>query len=168
MSRHPFAGVEPFNSYKQWATTTTSSHLAEQRYLRELERVEEEQNQLRTQAEQEAAGVIREFDFYTEYAASFNEFRNRNGLPQLEFRSELNDIAATRAEEIATDFSHDGIKQYNLGENIAMLAYSSDGPQQLLQLWADSPRHRANMLSGSYSFTGFAKNGRFAVQLFSW
>jgi len=55
---------------------------------------------------------------------------------------------------------------FPIGENIAMMAYSSDTASDLIELWASSPGHRSNMLSYSYHRTGFAKNGKYAVQIF--
>ena len=115
----------------------------------------------------DAEGVEREYDFYKDYVVLFNEFRSENGRPPLIFNTALNKLAAERAIEISKpgNFSHAGLI-YNLGENIAMMAYSSDSASDLIKLWASSSGHRSNMLSSSYHSTGFAKNGKYAVQIF--
>ncbi|MGA1790326.1 MAG: CAP domain-containing protein, partial [bacterium] len=51
-------------------------------------------------------------------------------------------------------------------KNIAMMAYSTDSNATLIEQWANSPGHRSNMLSSMYSRTGFARDGRYAVQIF--
>lgn len=104
------------------------------------------------------------------YVQLFNEFRVVNGLPPLRFDPDLNSLAERRAAEISQpgNFSHRGIEGYNLGENIAMMAYSTDSNTALMELWASSPGHRANMLGSQYTRTGFARVGRYAVQLFGW
>ena len=90
-------------------------------------------------------------------------------LNPLEIDQRLQDIAEQRAREIAlpNNFNHNGIKQYNLGENIAKLAYSSDSDWALLQLWIHSPGHQANILNPEYMKTGFARYGKYAVQVFT-
>jgi len=104
------------------------------------------------------------------YAQLFNEFRVDNDLLPLRFDLSLNGLAEQRAVEISQpgNFNHEGIRSYNLGENIAMMAYSTDSNAKLLELWASSPGHRSNMLGSQYTRTGFARVGRYAVQLFGW
>jgi len=159
-----FAGVEPMSNYKDAVATKWGTYQLEQ----EAKQVAKEAAEQAKQAEAEAVGVSKEYDFYVEYIALFNNFRKEQGLPPLIANPQLNELATKRAIEISQpgNFSHAGIKAYNLGENIAMTAYSSDSPSTLVNLWATSPGHRANMLDRQYRSTGFAKNGRYAVQLF--
>jgi uncharacterized protein YkwD len=163
-----FAGVQPMTNYKDVAIGKITTFINEQKIKAEERRVAEENRRAAEEAEMRAAGVASEYAFYKEYAALFNEFRSENGRQPLVFDPELNQLAAQRAIEISQPggFSHEGIMKYNLGENIAMMAYSSDSPSSLIELWADSPGHRSNMLSLSYYRTGFAKNGKYAVQIF--
>ena len=102
------------------------------------------------------------------YQTLFNRLRVEEGKPPLAFEPQLNSLAKERSQQIALpgNFNHDGIKKYNLGENIVMLAYASEPDSMLIFLWYTSPGHRANMLSNSYTKTGFARNGKYAVQLF--
>ena len=115
-----------------------------------------------------AVALAGECDFHKEYAVLFNWFRSERGRQYLVFDAELNWIAAQRAIEISQpgNFSHAGALKHKVAENIAMMAHLSDSPGDLLQSWATSPGHRSNMLSHTYHRTGFAKNGRYAVQVF--
>jgi len=163
-----FAGVQPFSTYKDTAIGNITNLVNEQKNKAEERRVAEESRKAVEKAEMDAAGVRSEYDFYKDYVVLFNEFRSENGRQPLIFDPGLNELAAERAIEISQpgNFSHEGIKRYNLGENIAMMAYSSDSASDLVELWASSPGHRSNMLSPSYYRTGFAKNGKYAVQIF--
>ena len=163
-----FAGVQPMTDYKDVAIGEIATFINEQKIKAEERRVAEENRRAAEEAEMRAAGVASDYAFYKEYAVLFNEFRSGNRRQPLVFDPELNQLAAQRAIEISQPggFSHEGIMRYNLGENIAMMAYSSDSPTSLVELWADSPGHRSNMLSSSYYRTGFAKNGKYAVQIF--
>jgi len=163
-----FAGVQPMADYKDVAIGGITNFINEQRINAEERRAAEESRRATEEAEMQAAGVTSNYDFYKEYTVLFNEFRSENGRQPLVFDTELNQLAAQRAVEISQPggFSHEGIEKYNLGENIAMMAYASDSPAELIELWADSPGHRSNMLLSSYHRTGFAKNGRYAVQIF--
>ena len=163
-----FAGVQPMADYKDVAIGGITDSINEQRIKAEERRAAEESRRATEETEMQAAGVTSEYDFYEEYTVLFNEFRSENGRQPLVFDADLNQLAAQRAIEISQPggFSHEGIEKYNLGENIAMMAYASDSPAELIELWADSPGHRSNMLFSSYYRTGFAKNGRYAVQIF--
>ena len=164
-----FAGVQPMASYKDNAIDKIANFINEQEIKAEERKAAEENRRAVEKAEMDSAGVVSEYDFYEDYVVLFNEFRSENGRQSLVFDSELNELAAERAIEISQpgNFSHEGIKQYNLGENIAMMAYSSDSASELIELWASSPGHRSNMISSSYHRTGFAKNGKYAVQIFN-
>ena len=110
----------------------------------------------------------RDANFYKEYVELFKEYRIDNGqISPIVFDDSLNQLAAKRAIEISTDFSHDGIRTYNLGENIAMMVDSMGSPESLIRLWDKSLGHKQNMLR-DYSRTGFAKDGKYAVQIFAY
>ena len=163
-----FAGVQPMASYKDNAIGKISNFINEQEIKAEERKTAEENRRAVEKAEMDAAGVVSEYDFYEDYVVLFNEFRSGNARPPLVFDTALNKLASERAIEISQpgNFSHEGINKYNLGENIAMMAYSSDSASELIELWASSPGHRSNMILSSYHRTGFAKNGKYAVQIF--
>ncbi len=174
-----FAGVQPMATYKDNAIAKWEAYWAEQKVKREESQAQaklEEQKRLEEQriaeqeraAEQEAREAQIQVELNKNYAQLFNDFRIQNGKPPLTFDSRLNDLARQRAIEISQpgNFNHEGIEKYNLGENIAMMAYSTDSNTELLQQWANSPGHRSNMLSSMYTRTGFARVGRYAVQIF--
>ncbi len=163
-----FAGVQPMAGYKDVVVDKIADLINEQELKAEESRVAEENRRAIEKSEMDAAGVAVEYDFYKDFVVLFNEFRSENGRAPLVFDTTLNELATERALEISQpgNFSHEGIKKYNLGENIAMMAYSSDSASDLIDLWATSPGHRSNMLSSSYHRTGFAKNGKYAVQIF--
>lgn len=146
-----FAGVQPLAGYKD--------NLIESFKTAQAERAAERE---RTEAERLAAGVAREYNFYKEYVALFNEFRQDNGVPPLIFVPDMNKLADQRCSEIRNNFSHEGVPP-GCGENIAEGYFS---PQSLLNGWANSPGHRMNILSSRYTITGFATDGDYSVQLF--
>jgi len=160
-----FAGVQPMAGYKDVAIRTINNFINEQKLKAEGKEIAEENRRV---AEKDAAGVAGEYDFYKDYVNLFNQFRSENSSSSLVFDTALNKLAVERAFEISqpSNFNHEGIKKFNYGENIAMMAYSSDSAIDLVKQWASSPGHRSNMLSSTYHKTGFAKNGRYAVQIF--
>lgn len=105
-----------------------------------------------------------------DYLALFNNCRVQNQLHSLVPTNSLNELAKQRCLAISqpNGFSHEGIMQYNLGENIAMLSYVADSDNELLELWLSSTKHRANILNPRYTKTGFARMGKYAVQLFAY
>lgn len=137
---------------------------AEQKVKEEQARIDE----LKRIEEQEAKEAQIQAEFNQNFAQLFNDFRRKNGKTPLIFDPRLNELARQRVIEISQpgNFSHEGIEKYNLGENIAMMAYSSDSNESLLEQWANSPGHRSNMLASMYYRTGFARAGRYAVQIF--
>jgi len=163
-----FAGVKPLADYKDVSIDKITGFVNEQRIKAEERKVSEESRRSAEEAEMHAVGVVSEYGFYKDYVVLFNEFRSANGRQPLVFNTALNELAAERAIEISQpgSFSHEGIEKYNLGENIAMMAYPSAPASDLIKLWASSSGHRSNMLSSSYHRTGFAKNGKYAVQIF--
>jgi len=163
-----FSGVQPMAGYKDAAINKIMSLINEQIIKADERSIAEENARAIEKSEMDTLGVVSEYDFYKVYVVLFNEFRSENGRQPLVFDSTLNKLAAKRAVEISQlgNFSHEGIEQYNLGENIAMMAYSSDSANDLIEQWATSPGHRSNMLLSSYYSTGFAKNGKYAVQIF--
>lgn len=91
-----------------------------------------------------------------------NEERCKAGVAPLRFSAELQSAAAIRAEELTRKYSHtrpDGTKfstvlpdgKYTLGENIA---YGSSTAAKVVELWMNSPGHRANILRSDYTELG--------------
>lgn len=165
-----YAGVQPVAYYKDQAINNWNTYWAEQKIVNEERQAQAKIDEEKRAADQRAREAQDQTELNQDYAQLFNEFRATNGERPLVFDSNLNGIASLRALEISQpgNFNHDGIKQYNLGENIAMLAYSTDSNASLIQLWANSPGHRSNMLNSTYTRTGFARIGRYAVQVFNY
>ena len=94
-----------------------------------------------------------------------NKFRQSKGLPVLEMRDDLNEIARRHSEDMAKgkcSFGHDGFDKrqlqvqkiiqpfYAMAENVA------EGPstgKEVVAMWKKSPEHRENML-GNYKYIG--------------
>ena len=107
-------------------------------------------------------------ELFDEYILLFNSFRREFRLQPLVVDAELQSISVKRAIEISRpdNFSHEGIRQYNLGENICRLAYESDSNERLLSVWVGSQGHLENIVNPNYTRTGFARYGKYAVQVF--
>lgn len=155
--------IEEQKRIEEQQAREVQARIEEQRKIEE-QKIEEQ----RIAAEEAAKEAQIQTELNQTYAQLFSEFRSENGRLPLTFDTRLNELAKQRAIEISRpgNFSHEGIEKYNLGENIAMMAYSSDSNISLIELWASSPGHRSNMLSSMYVRTGFARVGRYAVQLF--
>ena len=92
-----------------------------------------------------------------------NDYRRDNGLGELEFSDELNEVALVRAEECENYWSHTrpngqlGIdllpKDKWRGEN---LAKNFDDADDVLQAWIESPAHNDNLLFGEFTKCGIA------------
>ena len=99
--------------------------------------------------------------------------RSKNGLQPLTENWQLSRVARYKSADMAAKnyFGHEsptygspfrmmesfGIKYSSAGEN---LAYGQKTPQQVMTAWMNSPGHRSNILSPSYSQigVGYAKN----------
>lgn len=81
-----------------------------------------------------------------------NEQRINNGLNALSWNSNLEVIAAVRAEEASVSFSHtrpNGKAWYSVNSNIMAgenLAYGFDDAGSALTAWMNSPTHKENIL----------------------
>jgi len=104
--------------------------------------------------------------FANEVLALVNAERAKEGLAALSMtHTGLNNAAMKRAEEIISTFSHDRpdgtswssvLAEYDVpggtaGENIAM-GYRT--PESVVTGWMDSPGHRRNIMSTSYTHIG--------------
>jgi uncharacterized protein YkwD len=94
-----------------------------------------------------------------------NEARAGEGLPALTLDSTMTSAAMVRAKEIQTTFSHTrpdgsvcfteldaaGVSYRAAGENIA---YGQRTPSEVVTAWLNSPGHRANIMSTSFTRIG--------------
>jgi uncharacterized protein YkwD len=103
---------------------------------------------------------------------SVNAERVAAGTAPLVWDEDIYALAAGRAQEIQTDFSHDNVPA-GYGENIVMAAgYSADAiPELFYQLWHDSEGHHANYMYAGYTRSAIAISydgawGYYGVQLF--
>jgi uncharacterized protein YkwD len=94
-----------------------------------------------------------------------NDLRKSQGLPALEMRDDLNELALKHSTNMAkgkTSFGHDGFEQRRVaasktlpklsgfGENVA---YGASTGKDVVNMWKKSPGHRKNML-GNYRYIG--------------
>ena len=107
-----------------------------------------------------------------------NEERAKEGLSPLSTLPELDAAADVRAPEVAEYFSHDrpdgsscftvlrecGVTGFwTAGENIAA---GTSSPEAVVEMWMNSPGHRANILSADFTHIGVGCQGTSWVQLF--
>lgn len=102
-----------------------------------------------------------------------NQFRKSKGLPALEMRKDLNAVARSHSEDMASgrkSFGHGGYNQRELqvkkiikpyegmAENVA---YGARTGKEAFEIWKNSSGHRKNML-GNYKYIGIgtAQNKR--------
>ena len=121
-------------------------------------------------------GTIR-YDYAFQILDLVNQEREKAGEAPLKMDMQLMENSVQRAAETAILFSHTrpdqttcvSIDDFAYGENIVMA--SSDSPETLMNLWMNSPGHRANILSPHYRSIGIGcyQNGpnTWAAQLFS-
>ncbi|MBR2786696.1 MAG: SH3 domain-containing protein [Clostridia bacterium] len=112
-----------------------------------------------------------------------NQQRSNNGLSELKVDAELQRVARIKAQDLVDNnyFDHNsptygspfnmmknfGISYNTAGENIAGNSSNSSA----VTAWMNSPGHKANILNGSYNYTGLAvvsspKYGKIYVQMF--
>ena len=112
-----------------------------------------------------------------------NQQRIKNGLSELKIDAEIQRVARIKAQDMVDNnyFSHTsptygspfnmmknfGISYKTAGENIAGNSSNSDA----VTAWMNSEGHRANILNGSFNYTGVgvikgSKYGKIYVQMF--
>lgn len=110
-----------------------------------------------------------------------NAARAQYGLPPLTTSEAINSVAATRVQQITTNFAHPTSWQWlfdaipgcesALGENIAYYTTGAEPAGWPVSAWMASPSHKANILNPGWNYQGSAMllaNGRtYAVQIFS-
>ena len=104
-------------------------------------------------------------EYVNEVLRLTNEERKKAGLPALAKRTDVDKVAAIRAEEISVKFSHtrpngkncfsiiseNGISYTALGENIAA---GQESPEEVVDAWMNSDGHRKNILNSKYKGLG--------------
>ena len=106
-----------------------------------------------------------EKDFADQVFKLTNEFRVKNGKPELKKMNALNNVAVTRAWEILYDYRSDhtrpdgkkfstafeecGIYYRKCGENIAA---GQRSPEEVMEAWINSAGHKANILSDDFTY----------------
>lgn len=101
-----------------------------------------------------------------------NEFRKSKGLAALKMRSDLNAIARSHSEDMASgrrSFGHGGFKErtkkiqkiFNSSTVAENVIYGASNAKEAIRLWKKSSGHRQNML-GNYKYIGIgtARNKR--------
>ena len=112
-----------------------------------------------------------------------NQQRLQNGLSTLKVDMEVQRVARIKAQDMVNNnyFSHTsptygspfdmlksfGVSYKSAGENIA----GNSNNSAAVTAWMNSPGHRANILNGSYNYTGVgvingSKYGKICVQMF--
>jgi uncharacterized protein YkwD len=112
-----------------------------------------------------------------------NQFRKSKGLPALQMKEDLNEIARKHSENMArgrVGFGHGGFNQrekeakkkidgmHAFAENVA---YGANTGKEVVNMWKNSSGHRRNML-GRYKYIGIGtakdKRGRiYYTQVFA-
>ena len=83
-----------------------------------------------------------------------NQERTNAGLPQLIWANDLTDLANTRAKEILTNFSHDGLNKYDPTYSLGEIICHTGGnfsSEYAMQLWMNSSGHRNEILNTANS-----------------
>lgn len=115
-------------------------------------------------------GVVSEDDeIYITMLNLVNEAREENGLDKLWYSARVHEIAALRAYELSSYYSHtrsdgrgfhtafldNGINYQIVGENIAYGRNMFETVEEVFQAWMDSESHRENILSPDFECAGF-------------
>ena len=110
--------------------------------------------------------------------ALINQQRVEAGLNALVWDEGVYNIAAMRAEEVTSNFSHTRtatgrgtVEDYNLGENLSRV-WGDFSPQAAVNGWMNSQTHKDNLLISYYTRTAVAcyQDGKYCyyVQLFGY
>lgn len=107
--------------------------------------------------------------------AAANQYRIDHGLNTLAIRQDLCDVAHTRAEEIKSNFSHQGFRDKIDQGSLAYLSYgkiaeniwqgSQNSIVQTMQSWDQSPSHKDALLD-NWTWGCGAHTGHHAVFMF--
>ena len=91
-----------------------------------------------------------------------NQRLAEHAVPPLQWSESLYQIAAQRAQEISSDYSHNGCPDW-VAENILM---GTDRADLAIQIWYDSPGHQRNMLAG-WTYGAIANYGFYWVAIYA-
>lgn len=105
-------------------------------------------------------------EYANEVFRLLNKYRNENGLNELVWDDTLAEVAKIRAPELVHTWSHirpDGTKYVDIldeinypsplvGENLGKLQTT---PEEVMQMWKDSPGHNKNLL-GDFNKVGIS------------
>lgn len=105
--------------------------------------------------------------------------REKAGVAPLTLDPVLCSAADVRAQEIVTCWDHTrpdgrscytamdevGYSYWAAGENIA---YGSNSAEYIVDMWMNSPGHRANILDSGFTHLGVGKSGVYWVQMFAY
>lgn len=87
-----------------------------------------------------------------------NEYREEHNLNTVELDPALCNNLAERYEELKTDFSHDGFEEwakevgiYNTYEWAELIARDAYRPQDVIQIWEESPGHNLALTDSKYN-----------------
>ena len=122
-------------------------------------------------------------DFQSEIIRLVNAERKKRGISSLSVSNKLSSAASIRANELTQKFSHtrpDGRSYISAAESLGYtfsyigenIASGQNSPQDVMNIWMNSPGHRANILNPEYTEIGvgldYANNiyGLHWVQLF--
>lgn len=92
-------------------------------------------------------------DAQTQIMHQINSYRASQGLGPVSTNAQTCNFAATRAQEISTNFSHDGFRDRINNKTLPYSSYSSiteniamtSNPQEVVGMWIASAGHAANM-----------------------
>jgi hypothetical protein len=97
-----------------------------------------------------------------------NAYRASQGLSPVQTSSETCSFASTRAQEISTNFSHDGFNSRLSGHTLPYASWSAvteniaqtSNPQDVVTMWINSPGHAANMRADT-PYVCIQQNGQY-------
>lgn len=108
-------------------------------------------------------------EIYKEMLKLVNEARKEHGLNELWYSARVHEVAALRAEELSSYYSHTrsdgrgfytafldkGLSYSTVGENIAYGRNMFKTVEEIFEAWMNSESHRENILSPDYECVGF-------------
>lgn len=114
--------------------------------------------------------------FTGHFLCLLNEYRNSQGLNSLSYNSAMNIAAQGHSDwmDANTTFSHTGANNSNMSDRCIAagtscdaenLASGASSPENLLNMWKNSPIHNENLL-GSHTLLGFGVAGKYITVVF--
>ncbi len=113
--------------------------------------------------------VSQDEEVYIEMLNLVNKERKKAGLNELWYSARVHEIAALRAYELSSYYSHsrsdgrgfhtafldNGIRYRTVGENIAYGRNMFETVEEVFEAWMNSESHRENILNPEYECAGF-------------